>query len=104
MIRSFRPGEFAVSIWGMNGTSVTFYRVEKRTEQSVTLQEVRDFRVYLDAHIHSGFTATPMNEATRDAPFRRMIVTKGQSEQVRISDYQIARPWNGEPIHGSLGD
>lgn len=95
--------EYFVSQWGYEQTNVSFYKVLKRTAQTVTLIEVKSRRTYID---RMNYVAVPVDELAPQAkPFRRKLRESFSNgdfyDYVWVNDFEKACKWDGTAADGS---
>lgn len=93
-------GKVLRSTYGYEQTNVEFFFVLKRSATMATI-----VKIAADRRDDGGFmtyTATPRVPMTPvGSPIRRKVKTYRDEEFVMVTDYQLARPHNGEPVAGS---
>ena len=82
--------------WGIEQTNVDFYEVTRTTATMVTLTPI-DQRDEHDGNM-GGHTVPIVGKYT-GKPVRRMVKWYGGEPYAYLSDYEIARPWNGKPAY-----
>ena len=92
-----KVGDIWCSSWGYEQTNVQFFKVTKVTESFVTLCEMGTVR--LDTDMMTGAIA-PIDCLT-GKPFWRKLKHSPYGDYIEIESYQIARPWDGRPMHYS---
>ena len=97
--RTPQVGDILVSSWGYEQTNIDFYRVLKVSKARVTLVRVNKTTVSNDGMM--GGKTVPHGDPI-GAPVSRGFKSfvnwdKQQSYGVRLSSYEWATPWNGEP-------
>lgn len=108
--QKFTVGHYAVSKWGYDQTNVTFYKVVRRNDNWVWLQEVQNAVENQGDHFLSEYvvpTDTPARsrqygEQDQDAKvIRRKFLPwakgAGGDEAVSVNEYALAYPWNEQP-------
>lgn len=93
-----KQGDIFVSSWGYEQTNVDFYEVVKATAKTVTLISIE--RV-LQEEGFMRYRAMPIPGSGKGKTFRRRIIDCFDVPMCRITDYEIARLWDGKVQHGS---
>lgn len=93
MVRRIEEGDILVGSFGYEASIAKWYRVLKRTQKTVVLQELEGKRLgggLMD------WTEVPTDEEC-GKPFRRKVHSWGDSEHVQVEDYIYAYIWDGSP-------
>lgn len=105
-------GDILVSSWGYDQTNISWYRVERRTEKSVWLVELKGQLTNGEEGFMQGHSMPTTEVRTRtrwvkgkgdidDTVFRRKLSFsnwRGEGAEepyVRLSSYEFARVWDG---------
>lgn len=95
-----KRGDIWASVWGYDQTNVDFYKVVDVTRCYINLVQIAD-KQEPDPASMSG-TCTPDLEAPvniRSAKYRRKVKEFDGKKFVYLGgNYEIAEPWNGEPL------
>lgn len=94
-----RTGEILVSQWGHEQTNVCFYEVLKTTEKFAWLVRINKKVTPIGCRL---FYAMPLLGSRSGQAFCRKILSCAGKQGCRITDYEYARLWDGNPNHGSL--
>jgi NAD(P)H-flavin reductase len=104
--QKFEVGHYAASKWGYDQTNVTFYKVVRRNDNWVWLQEVQNAVENQGDHFLSEYVvptdipakSRQYGEQGEDAKvFRRKLLPWAGDEAVSVNDYALAYPWNNQP-------
>lgn len=104
--QKFEVGHYAASKWGYDQTNVTFYKVVRRNDNWVWLQEVQNAVENQGDHFLSEYVvptdipakSRQYGEQGEDAKvFRRKFLPWAGDEAVSVNDYALAYPWNNQP-------
>lgn len=94
MAHSITTGTVLTSSWGYDQTNVSFYKVVRTTKTMVVLQPMST----TVASYGKGSDSVVAGSVQADAKeIRRKVKTGWQGDEiVYISDYEIARVWDGQ--------
>lgn len=93
---AIEPGDIWRSLWGHEQTNVDFYEVTRVTKTMVTLTPI-DRHDEHDGNM--GGHTVPIAGSHTGEPIRRKVKVYGGEPYACLTDYEIARPWNGRPAH-----
>lgn len=93
---TIKPGDIWRALWGIEQTNVDFYEVTRTTATMVTLTPIGQ----RDEHDgNMGGHTVPIVGKYTGKPVRRRVKWYGGEPYAYLSDYEIARPWNGKPAY-----
>lgn len=93
-----KVGTIFSSSWGYEQTNITFYEVVKVSGSFVTVRRLEQIKTE-EARAMAGTTVPKPGVFTNDEPLKRKL-RPGWSDGrhgIRISSYEWAKQWDGEP-------
>lgn len=89
-----KVGDILVSSWGYDQTNIDFYQVQKVTPKGVVIQAIQ--KEVVGDQGKPSEKVMPLKDRwdTRDKP---MTKRPGPGGRVKISSYENAYPWGGQP-------
>lgn len=84
------------SSWGYEQTNITYYRVVKATDKSVSLVEMPVVRGP-ETSFMTNMVEPDLNATLNSKPIRRLVKGTPDSPCVRISSFEFASKWDGRP-------
>ncbi len=90
-------GNILVSRYGYGVSLVSFYKIVKKTEKMVTLQEMKSKFTEHDGYGQQGLVI-PTNEKEDRTIFSRRILYSYDEPYVKINEYERARVWDNQPV------
>lgn len=88
-----KVNDILISKWGYEQTNVTFYQVVKVTTKMATIRKISK-RQSENSRMSTGL-CVPMRDQFVSEPIRRKIQNLHGKQMIFITDYEIARPWQG---------
>ena len=95
---SLKPGTILASSWGYDQTNWDFYKVVKATARMVYLVKMDTIKD--EDPIAMRGTVRPNTNVNGKEVLGRFKVQSwhdGSCDYVRIEDYELAKPWDGQP-------
>lgn len=90
--KKIEVGDIIVSSWGYDQTNIDFYKVVKQTASSVWIQKLG--KGYVEQTGWAHYKVVPVDVFATET---QLVRRYKEGDFVKISDYEFAYLWDGEP-------
>lgn len=98
-----KAGDILYSSWGYDQTNIDWYVVDRVTESMAIYTQIKA-DVMMDGPMADTGTSSPEKPIKRiGKPLKGKVLEYGGEPRIKVTSFEIAKPWDGKPKKFSTG-